>query len=252
MATHDEALGEAGERLANARRVLVLSGAGMSAESGIPTFRDAQTGLWQKYDPETLASERGFRRDPLLVWRWYEHRRAGVRAAAPNAGHLALVDLEALVPRLVVVTQNVDGLHARAGSRDVVALHGDIMLTLCSDEKRALDDASLDRATEPPRCRCGAFARPGVVWFGEALPRDAIERAFAEAESADVCLVVGTSGVVQPAASLPLVARRSGAWVVEINPEPSALTPEIDVFLQGKAGAVLPALVARARTSKLA
>lgn len=246
-----EGLARAGEWLAGARLVVASTGAGMSKESGIPTFRDAMEGLWARFDPQELATEAGFRANPRRVWSWYAWRRKRVADARPHAGHLALAEMEALVPRLTVVTQNVDGLHAEAGSRDVVELHGSIRRLKCLDrhhpfagELPPYDDGEAD----PPPCPlCGSPLRPDVVWFGEMLPDGATERAWKLAAECDVLLVVGTSGTVWPAAELPHVAKRAGARVVEVNPLPSELTTLADVFLQGPAGEVLPELLRQMR-----
>ncbi len=226
--------------LAQAARWFVLTGAGISAESGIPTFRGAG-GLWEGARPEVLASAEGFRRDPALVWRWYRWRRGIVLDAAPNAGHGALAALERRVRAFCLATQNVDGLHRRAGSREVLELHGSILRARCFEGCGARTDE--DPAREVPLCRCGAPLRPDVVWFGEALPEEIIERAFREAERCEACLVVGTSGVVHPAAALPLVARRASAAVIEINPEDTPLSAACDATLRGPAAEILPALV---------
>ena len=209
------------ERLRHARHVVVLTGAGMSAESGIPTFRDAQTGIWEKYRPEELATPAAFASNPGRVWQWYEERRRAVRAASPHAGHQALVTLESLVPNLSVVTQNVDGLHQLAGSRDVTELHGNILRSKCHISGRPISAQWLaDSSQTPPPSPyvSGGYARPDVVWFGEVLPREALEAAMEAAALCDFCLSVGTTSLVQPAASLPLVALEHGAALVEINP----------------------------------
>jgi len=234
--------------LAGAERILVSTGAGMSRESGIPTFRDALEGLWAEYDPRELATEAGFRRNPRRVWSWYAMRRRGVQAARPHPGYHALVELEALVPTLTVVTQNIDGLHAIAGTADVIELHGNIRRVKCLAHGHPCagplaDDAGEEEADPPPCPVCGSPLRPDVVWFGEMLPEKEVERAWALASACHVLLLVGTSGTVWPAAELPYVAHRGGARVVEINPEPSELTSMVDVYLQGAAGTVLPSLV---------
>jgi NAD-dependent deacetylase len=241
----NEAIASARQRLAGARRVAVLTGAGISAESGIPTFRDAQTGLWAQYDPMQLATEDGFRADPSLVWRWYAWRRTLVGQARPNAGHRALAAAEARFDRLRVITQNVDGLHARTGSTDLIELHGNIMRTICLEHCGFAEDAPAKLPPgEPPRCpRCGAWLRPAVVWFGETLDPAALENAAAEAQSCDVMLVVGTSGLVYPAAGLPAGARRAGADVITVNLAPTDLDPIASVCIRGKAAEVLPALL---------
>ncbi|MFL5539681.1 MAG: SIR2 family NAD-dependent protein deacylase [Longimicrobiaceae bacterium] len=242
-----EGLARAAEWLADAERVVASTGAGMSRESGIPTFRDAMEGLWAQFDPQALATEEGFRANPRRVWSWYAWRRRKVMEAVPHAGYHALVELEGLIPDFTVVTQNVDGLHAIAGSRDVIEVHGNIRRAKCLDRHHPYPgDPPLPDAEEadPPPCPvCGSPLRPDVVWFGEMLPEDAVARAWRLAERCGVLLLVGTSGTVWPAAELPHVARRSGARVIEVNPAPSELTPLADVFLQGRAGEVLPRLV---------
>ena len=229
--------------LRRARRIGVLTGAGISAESGIPTFRDAQTGLWARFRPEELATADAFRRDPQLVWDWYEWRRGLVAGAAPNAAHLALARLQALGPELTLVTQNVDGLHQRAGSVDVVELHGNIHRSKCFVEDSVVD-AWPATAERPPRCpRCGAHLRPDVVWFGESLPPQAIARAEAAARECDLFFSIGTSAAVYPAAQLPVTALQNGATVVEVNKDPTPLTRAATFSLLGAAGALLPTLL---------
>lgn len=232
-------------RLRAAQRVVVLTGAGISAESGVPTFRDALTGLWARYRPEELATPEAFQRDPKLVWDWYAWRRGLVLQAQPSAGHLALVELESQVPAFLLVTQNVDGLHGRAGSKEIVELHGNIARTKCFDcERVAEEEAGTVTDAVPPRCRhCGGMLRPDVVWFGEMLPEDALQEAMRATAECDVFLSVGTSTVVEPAASLPFLASRSGACVVEVNPDATPLTGRAAFSLRGQAGVVLPALL---------
>ncbi len=230
------------ERLRSAKRVMALTGAGISAESGVPTFRDAQTGLWMKYRAEELATPEAFEANPRLVWEWYGWRRELVAKAEPNPGHHALVALEKRYDDFTLVTQNVDGLHARAGSRNLVELHGNIAQTLCFAERTPVDSYA-DDGSVPPRCpRCGAFLRPGVVWFGEALPAEALARAHQAAQRCEVALSIGTSSLVEPAASLPLLAKAHGAYLIEINPTPTPLTPHADLVLAGPAGQILPEL----------
>src|SRR5690606_474727 len=228
-------------RLRAARHIAALTGAGISAESGLPTFREPQTGLWARYRPEDLATPEAFARDPELVWRGYEWRRSLVAAAEPNAAHHALVRIETLVPRFTLVTQNVDGLHERAGSRSVIELHGRIQRTKCSRDGRRVEAWDDDGAV-PPRCpSCGAALRPDVVWFGEALPPGVLERAADAAADCDVLLVVGTSGVVYPAAGLAPLARRAGAAVVVINTaQPDAPAAPDEYHLTGPAAKLLP------------
>ena len=221
----------------------MLTGAGMSAESGVPTFRDALTGLWSKFDPRELATPSAFARDPTLVWDWYAARREQARSVSPNPGHHALARLETLVPDFLLATQNVDGLHARAGSRNLIELHGNIARVKCSRE-HTLVAAWHDDGERVPRCaHCGALLRPDVVWFDEALPAGSIEAADAAARECDLLLVVGTSALVYPAAALPVAAREAGARVAEINPEATPLTPTAHFVLRSAAGVALPALV---------
>lgn len=231
-------------RLHSAQRIAVLTGAGISAESGVPTFREAQTGLWARYEPQQLATPEAFRRDPRLVWEWYAWRQDLVRQAQPNAGHSALVELERRVNHFALITQNVDGLHHRAGSQQVLELHGNLFRAKCFDEDRPVA-AWEDSSEQPPRCpHCGGQLRPDVVWFGEMLPAETLRAAEQAAASAEVFFSIGTSAVVYPAAELPLMALRTGAVVVEINPQPTPLTPHATFSLHGAAGEVLPALVA--------
>lgn len=228
--------------MARARHCVVFTGAGISAESGVPTFRGAG-GLWERYKPEELATPEAFARDPALVWRWYKWRQELVYNAKPNPGHYAVAELEALGVVKAVLTQNVDGLHQRAGSRNVVELHGSLWRARCV---RCGAVYSLERPVEevPPRCaKCGGLLRPDVVWFGEPLPQEAWAVAVSHAQRADVVLVVGTSGVVYPAALIPKIAKERGAVIIEVNVEESAVTPLADVFIRGRAGEALPRLV---------
>ncbi len=229
--------------LRSARSVAVLTGSGISAESGVPTFREAQTGLWARFDPEELATPEAFACDPRLVWEWYAWRRELVEKATPNPGHEALAELERRVPSFTLITQNVDGLHRRAGSRNVVELHGNIRRSKCSREGVVVEPREDDTGIPPSCPRCGALLRPDVVWFGEALPAGAFAEAFDAARGCDLFFSVGTSGLVQPAASLPFEALRHGAVVVEVNPNETPLTWHAPYALRGLAGEVLPALV---------
>ncbi len=206
------------DALKAARHVCVLTGAGISAESGVPTFRDAQTGLWAKYDPLQLATPQAFEADPELVWDWYQFRRGLVRAVEPNAAHRALVELAELVPHFTLITQNVDGLHARAGSRNVIEFHGNLFVNRCFHEGTVVEDRE---SKELPHCKCGAPLRPGVVWFGESIPEGALDESFAAAADCDVFLSIGTSSQIYPAAGLIDIALESGAVVAEINPDPT-------------------------------
>lgn len=233
------------EVIRSALDVVVLTGAGISAESGIPTFRDAQTGLWAKYSPEELATPQAFRRNPKLVWEWYAWRRELVAQAKPNPGHLALAELERRMPKFTLITQNVDGLHRRAGSHNVVELHGNLNRIKCFEEGDIV--TSWPPGPEiPPRCpRCGGYLRPDVVWFGETLPPPALQAAFEAAQQCDLFFAIGTSGLVQPAASLPYEALRRGVTVVEINPDETPLTQRATYALTGPAGQILPELLSR-------
>ena len=241
MSDFKTAIDTAARFLGGARSVVVSTGAGMSKESGIPTFRDAPNALWENFDPEKLASPEGFLDDPPLVWRWYEDRRRMISTAQPNAGHTAIARLEGYFDRFVVVTQNIDDLHRKAGSKNIIEMHGNIFRFKCFDMGHPVDELPLDDRV-PPRCRCGSLIRPDVVWFGELLPEEAVERAYKALENCDVMLVVGTSGVVYPVAGFPGVARRAGARIIEINPEETPITRLADVFLEGTAGEVLPRL----------
>ncbi len=229
--------------LRNAQDIAVLTGAGVSAESGIPTFRDAQVGLWAQYRSEDLATPEAFRRNPKLVWDWYAWRRDLVSKARPNPGHYALAQMQQRVPKLTLITQNVDGFHQLAGSVDVIELHGNITRLKCSREEIVIDHWA-ETGETPPRCpRCSDLLRPDVVWFGELLPPAALEAAAQAANTCDVFFSIGTSGIVEPAASLARVVLHRGAVVVEVNPTATPLTPQASFALQGPSGEILPALV---------
>jgi NAD-dependent deacetylase len=235
------------EKLRNARRVTVLTGAGVSAESGVPTFRDAQTGLWARYRSEDLATPGAFRRNPKLVWEWYAWRRELVAGAQPNSAHLALAELGQHFPEFHLITQNVDGLHQRAGSQNVIELHGNITRTKCFEENRVVTEWP-DTGDLPPKCPgCGGLLRPDVVWFEEPLPEAEMNLAARVSTDCDVFLSIGTSGLVYPAAGMPLAALRNGATVVEINPQPTPFTAQAHFAMAGAAGIVLPELVADLR-----
>jgi NAD-dependent deacetylase len=241
------------ETLRAARHVMILTGAGISAESGLPTFRDPLTGLWERFNPQELATPEAFRRDPPLVWGWYEWRRMKALSALPNAGHLAIRRLEEKISRLTLVTQNVDDLHERAGSSTVHHLHGTFSRPYCSacDEAYVFppglpEEPEEGRRVDPPHCAaCGARVRPGVVWFGENLPQD--EWAIAEdaAHDCDVFACVGTSSVVYPAASLIELAVQAGAVTIQVNPAGTHWDQRVTYDFRGPAGVVLPALVDR-------
>lgn len=229
--------------LARARHVCVLTGAGISAESGIPTFRDALTGLWSRFRPEELATPEAFERDPAFVWKWYEWRRELIRQAQPNPGHLALAGLAQHVPRLTLVTQNVDGLHQRAGSHGVLEYHGNILRDRCTVEQVVADRCG-DSRDGLPRCAgCGGLLRPDVVWFGEAIPQRPMQLAAGAAGECDVFLSIGTSSLVYPAAGLAELAISRGAAVIEVNPNPTDLTGQATIALPAPAGSALPALL---------
>ena len=227
-------------KLAEAKKVAVLTGAGISAESGVATFRGAD-GIWQKFKPEELASMDAFLRNPRLVWEWYDYRRKLLQNVQPNPGHMICVEMENFFPHFAVTTQNVDGLHHKAGSRNVFELHGNILRNKCIRcSKYCKEIAMTDSGV--PQCECGGYIRPDVVWFGEFLPQEILDTAFREAENADVYFSIGTSAVVYPAAMLPLQAKQFGAYVVEINLEPTSLSSLVDESIMGKSGEILPQL----------
>jgi NAD-dependent deacetylase len=233
------------DRLRRASRVAVFTGAGMSAESGVPTFR-GDDGIWKKFKPEELASMSAFMKNPDMVWEWYQARRNIIGKVLPNPGHHAVAAMEPLFPEFTVITQNIDNLHRRAGSRNIVELHGNIDRNYCMKCGTPYAGDALPDTGRVPRCTrtgCPGLIRPDVVWFGEMLPEDEWERALRATLSAEVFFSVGTSGVVHPAASLPLTARHQGAWLVEINPEETVLTPSADLFIRGASGEILPAIL---------
>lgn len=231
------------DRLKNAKKVVALTGAGISAESNIPTFRDAQTGLWARYRPEELATPEAFRANPKLVWDWYQWRRSLVVDAAPNPGHEALAAMQDRFPQFFLITQNVDGLHQKAGSRDVVELHGNISRTKCFDGCGVIESWQ-DEGKTPPECpRCGGLLRPDVVWFGEALPEQAMIAAAEAAVSCDVFFSIGTSALVYPAAGYVIQAGRHGAYTVEININATPQSGELSCVLEGPSGMILPKLL---------
>jgi len=249
-------LSHAAKILARSRFAIAFTGAGISAESGVPTFRGSD-GLWRKYRPEELATPEAFKRNPALVWEFYRWRMRKILEARPNPAHYALAELEEMGILKAVITQNVDDLHREAGTKNIIELHGNIFRVRCTSCPYRENLKASGRVREfvnsedVPRCpRCGSPLRPDVVWFGEALPRDALERAFRLAEKADVVIVVGTSGLVYPAAYVPYIVKEHGGRVIEVNVERSGITPIADVFLRGKAGEILPKLVELVRGLK--
>jgi NAD-dependent deacetylase len=251
MSQGKQTLLDAARAIRDSLRLVVLTGAGISKESGIPTFRDALDGLWAKYDPQQLATPDAFRRNPKLVWDWYEYRRGLIARASPNPGHVAIAELENYLAHVVVITQNIDGLHAAAGSHDVIAVHGDIRRNKCFANCQGeptpinVDELEWDRQAGPPVCpHCGAYVRPDVVWFTELLPSAAVERALTLSRTCDVMLVVGTSGIVTPVAHMPYYARRSGAMVIEVNPNATPITDFATLHFAGPSGEILPQIVA--------
>lgn len=229
-------------RLHNAKSMTCLTGAGVSAESGIPTFRDAQTGLWAKYNPEELASPQGFLKNPKLVWEWYAWRRKTILNCQPNSAHLSLAKIAQIRP-LTLITQNIDGLHQRAGSTQVIELHGNIHQVKCFDENTPVNSWPESSPT-PPRCpQCNSFLRPNVVWFGESLPEKQFELATQASQTCDLFISAGTSSLVYPAAALPEFALSHRATLLEINPQPTPLTPYAHFSLQYPAGQILPLIL---------
>lgn len=229
-------------RLKTAKTVAVLTGAGISAESGVPTFR-GEEGLWKKFRPEELANFDAFMQNPKLVWEWYNYRKKIISEVKPNPGHYALVKMEQLFEHFYLITQNVDNLHARAGSQRIYELHGNIMRNRCVDCNKQVTEISVPTSDELPRCNCGGLIRPDVVWFGEALPQSVLRDSFTAANYSEVFFSIGTSAVVQPAASLPLEAKNAGAYVVEVNTDPTVISSLVDESILGKSGAILPHLI---------
>ena len=222
-------------------RVTVLTGAGISAESGVPTFR-GHDGLWNKYRPEELANFNAFINNPKLVWEWYMFRRGIIAEVTPNEGHYAIAELENIFSDFTLITQNVDGLHRAAGSKNIIEVHGNIHRSYCIDCEREYQEVTIDENGRPV-CECGGLVRPGVVWFGEMLPADAIEKSAYASQNCDLFLSVGTSAIVYPAAGFPSAAKMHGAKLIEVNIEETPLTFSADLFLQGKSGEILPDLV---------
>lgn len=235
-------------KLTEPGKIVALTGAGVSAESGLATFRGPD-GMWEGQNPMELATPEAFAEDPLKVWRFYAWRREQAARAAPNAAHRSLAAFERARDDFTVVTQNVDGLHELSGSKNVLRLHGSLWRLRCTEEGKEFDDRRVDLGELPPRCSCGAMLRPAVVWFGEPLPTEILEQAEQQTRSAVVLIVAGTSSLVYPAAALPQIAQQNGAWVVEVNPEPTPLSPLADERLAGPAGEILPRLAAAAGIS---
>ena len=235
-----ELIPKAADILRKAKRVAALTGAGISAESGVPTFRGKE-GLWRQFRAEDLASPAAFARDPKLVWEWYDWRRGLIAGCAPNPGHCTLAKWEKTIPEFILMTQNVDGLHPLAGATNLLELHGNIWKVRCTNDGQVRDSRDVPLPEIPPRCPdCGALLRPHIVWFGEALDQAVIGRAIAASAACEVMLVVGTSAIVYPAASLPLYAAEAGAAIIEINPDPTPLTSSAGVSIRGPAGEILP------------
>ncbi len=230
------------EKITSAKKVAVLTGAGVSAESGVPTFRGAD-GLWKSFRAEELATPEAFRRDPKLIWEWYDWRRSLIAPLSPNAGHFAIAEMEKRFDDFLLITQNVDGLHEKAGSRKLLELHGNIWKTRCVDEHTVRENRQTPLKELPPLCGCGAILRPHIVWFGESLEPAVIQKAIKTSQECDLFIVAGTSALVQPAASLAGMAKEAGAFVIEVNIEKTPISSIVDVSYRGKSGEILPQLV---------
>jgi len=243
------AMKQAAEYIRNGKKLVIFTGAGASKESGIPTFRDAMDGVWEKFDPEELGTPQGFQQNPQRVWDWFAYRREMAANAQPNAGHIALAQIEGIAPEAVIITQNVDDLHERAGSKNVLHLHGSLFRHKCFDDCQGkptlIDLDSLeDKDASPPKCpHCGAYVRPDVVWFREMLPEDILQAAYDWSDVCDVMLVVGTTGLVTPAARLPYMAKQNGAKIIEVNPAYSMITRYAHIKFETGAGEALTLLV---------
>lgn len=224
------------------KRVVVLTGAGISAESGVPTFR-GENGLWKKFKPEELATFDAFISNPQLVWEWYEYRRKLISEVKPNPSHYGLVEMQSYFENFHLVTQNVDGLHQKAGSKEVIELHGNIKRNKCVGCGQKFEELEISSKEIPPKCRCGGMLRPDVVWFGEMLPQEAMNNAYEYSTYCDLFFSIGTSALVYPAASLPLIAKRAGAYLVEVNLEKTELSSLADEVFLGKAGEIMPEIV---------
>lgn len=231
------------DALRKARSVVVLTGAGVSAESGVPTFR-GQEGLWRNYNPQELATPEAFNKDPTLVWEWYDWRRGLIAPLEPNPAHLAIAELEKRSPSFLLITQNIDGLHKKGGSKQMLELHGNIWNVRCVAEGNVTENHDVPLQNIPPMCSCGAMLRPHIVWFGESLDPHILHQSLQAIEACDFLIVAGTSAVVQPSASFPIMARERGATVLEVNMEPTPISSLVNASLFGKAGELLPQLVA--------
>ncbi|MEO1289986.1 MAG: NAD-dependent deacylase [Chloroflexota bacterium] len=246
----DKQILQSAQMIAQAQVITILTGAGVSKESGVPTFRDALEGLWAQYNPAQLATPSAFEHNPKLVWDWYEWRRDLAGKVSPNAGHYALAELQQLKEHVYIITQNVDDLHEQAGSKDVIHLHGNIAthkcFANCQGEPTLIDIRTLefDKEAGPPICpHCGAHVRPNVVWFQEPLPAKELNQAAEYTQICDLMIVIGTSGMVNPAAQLPEIAKMTGAKIIEVNPDDSMITPIVDIKLTGASGVVLPKVI---------
>jgi len=241
--SQNERIDRARQIIARARSIFVLTGAGVSAESGIPTFR-GNDGLWKNYAATELATPQAFEKNPQLVWEWYHWRQRIIMCAEPNPAHRAIVSLEHHTTRFLLLTQNVDGLHRRAGSRKVLELHGNIFRARCLSCGSTMDHTPPleHESSDVPRCGCGGFLRPDVVWFGETIPGDIWHRALQFLEDTRIAIICGTSGIVWPAASIPQIAQHARITTIEINLEPTSISSMVDISLLGQAGALLPQL----------
>ena len=234
------------ESFERAKKVVVVTGAGILAESGVPTFRGAN-GLWRRYRAEDLATPHAFGRNPQLVWEWYDWRRRLISDKEPNPGHAAIAAMENLFEEFLLITQNVDGLHRKAGSRKIIEIHGSLWRVRCTVEGRVFPNNEVPFGEIPPRCECGGLLRPDVVWFGESLSEKDLADSYTALRECDCLMVVGTSAVVQPVASFPAVARNGGAFILEINVQPTPISGWVDESILGKSGQVLPQLVESVR-----
>lgn len=237
------------ERCRKAKRVVVLTGAGISAESGVPTFR-GEDGLWGKYRAEELATPHAFARDPKFVWEWYDLRRQIIAKCSPNPGHYAIAGLEDIYDDFLLITQNVDGLHVKAGSKKLREIHGNIWRMRCTVEGKISENLEVPMKNIPPMCKCGKMLRPHIVWFGESLDEEDIRISYRAIEKCDLFFSIGTSALVQPAASFAMVAKENSACVVEINREPTPISDLVDYSVMGRAGEILPELANRLKNSK--